>query len=164
VAGQDLTARFTDTRPIAFQAVQDADNVVVLVFDELLAETHDVGAASGALFCISLALSESTGNGCHCEHYGKSNGATHDVLSCGKFVVRCQICFCQEPPAAEPARYPNEKRLSEDFVPIIVAFDVRSPDLLCVILIEHSANSAWAYWIQINPALLQREGETTSGA
>jgi hypothetical protein len=57
VAGQDGAARFADARPIAFKAVEYADDVFVTVFDELLAKTHDVGAASSALSCVSLALS-----------------------------------------------------------------------------------------------------------
>jgi hypothetical protein len=42
VAGQDGAARFADARPIAFKAVEYADDVFVTVFDELLAKTHDV--------------------------------------------------------------------------------------------------------------------------
>jgi hypothetical protein len=48
VADQNLIASFADSRPIALQAVEDADDVVVVVFDQLLAEAHDVGSAGGA--------------------------------------------------------------------------------------------------------------------
>src|ERR1700733_13141965 len=83
VAGQDGTARFTDARPIAFKTVEYADDVFIIVFDELLAETHDVGTASGAFFCIPLALSRRRRTCCQCEQYRKSNNATHDGLFCG---------------------------------------------------------------------------------
>ena len=57
VAGQNLTAGAADSRPIALQAIEDAENVVVVVFDQLLAEAHDVWTAGGAFPRVSLALS-----------------------------------------------------------------------------------------------------------
>jgi hypothetical protein len=60
VAGQDLIAGFADSRSIALQAVENADDVVVIAFDQLLAEAHDVGTARSALPRIALALSRHT--------------------------------------------------------------------------------------------------------
>jgi len=118
VAGQNVTAPFTDARPIAFKTVEYAHDVFVIVFDELLAETHDVGATSGALFCISLALSRSRRCGCDCEHYGKSNYATHGVLSFGSPRPCPGSRFCKKAPTVGLTRCSNQKRLSEDLVPI----------------------------------------------
>jgi hypothetical protein len=59
VTRQDLTARSADSCPIALQAIEDAENVVVIVFDQLLAEAHDVGTAGSALSRVALALSRS---------------------------------------------------------------------------------------------------------
>jgi hypothetical protein len=39
VAGQNLTAGSADSRPIALEAIEDAENVVVVVLDQLLAIT-----------------------------------------------------------------------------------------------------------------------------
>jgi hypothetical protein len=63
VAGRDLIAGFADSRSIALQAVENADDVVVIVFDQLLAEAHDVGTARSALPRIALALSRHHRNG-----------------------------------------------------------------------------------------------------
>ena len=60
LADQDLIAGFADSRSIALQAVENADDVVVIVFDQLLAEAHDVGTARSALARIALALSRHT--------------------------------------------------------------------------------------------------------
>jgi hypothetical protein len=63
VTRQDLTARSADSCPIALQAIEDAENVVVIVFDQLLAEAHDVGTAGRTLSRITLALRRSARNG-----------------------------------------------------------------------------------------------------
>jgi len=63
VADQDLIAGSADSRPMALQAVENAENVVVGVFDHLLAKAHDVRTAGGAFSCIPLALSRRHRNG-----------------------------------------------------------------------------------------------------
>jgi hypothetical protein len=141
VAGQDGTARFTDARPIAFKAVEYADDVFVIVFDKFLAETHDVGAASGALFFISPALSPSRCNGSQRKHYRKSNNAKHDDPSCEKSAVLLPSNRLATKPERVVAS-PKGKRLSEGFVPRKeqIQFVFRSPIFLRAIQTEHSAN------------------------
>ena len=82
---QDLIAGFADSRPVALQAVENADKVVVGVFDDLLTKAHDVGTAGGALPCITLALSRRHRDGRQCERGRKSNPSKHvSPLVCGK--------------------------------------------------------------------------------
>jgi hypothetical protein len=78
VADQDLIAGFADSRSIALQAVENADDVVVIVFDQLPAEAHDVGTAGSALPCIPLALSRHHRDGRQHERGRKSNRPKHD--------------------------------------------------------------------------------------
>jgi hypothetical protein len=79
MAGQDLTALFTDSRPIAFKTVENANNILVIVFDELLAKTHDVGSAGRALLFTTLALGEHRSDGHQCQQSRKSSVAKHDA-------------------------------------------------------------------------------------
>jgi hypothetical protein len=78
VADQHLIAGFADSRSIALQAVENADDVVVVVFDQLLAEAHDVRTAGGALPGIALTLSRHYRNGRQRERCRKSNRPKHD--------------------------------------------------------------------------------------
>jgi hypothetical protein len=48
VADQDLIAGSADSRSMGLQAVENTENVVVGVFDYLLAKAHDVRTAGGA--------------------------------------------------------------------------------------------------------------------
>jgi hypothetical protein len=57
VADQDLIAGSADSRSMGLQAVENTENVVVGVFDYLLAKAHDVRTAGGAFPRIPLALS-----------------------------------------------------------------------------------------------------------
>jgi hypothetical protein len=84
VADQDLIASFADSRPIALQTVEDADDVVVVVFDQLLAEAHDVGTARGALPGIALALSRHHRHGRQRQHARKSNRPNHEFTPCAE--------------------------------------------------------------------------------
>jgi hypothetical protein len=78
VADQDLIAGFADSRSIALQAIENPDDVVVIVFDQLLAEAHDVGTARSALPGIALALSRHYRNGRQHERGRNSNRPKHD--------------------------------------------------------------------------------------
>jgi hypothetical protein len=83
VADQNLIAGSADSRPMALQAVENADNVVVGVFDDLLAKAHDVRTAGGALPCIPLALSRRHRDGRQCQRGRKNNRPKH------MFTPRC---------------------------------------------------------------------------
>jgi hypothetical protein len=77
VADQDLIAGSADSRPMALQAIENADNVVVGVFDDLLTKAHDVGTAGGALPGVTLALSRRHRNACQHKHCRKNNPSKH---------------------------------------------------------------------------------------
>jgi hypothetical protein len=57
VADQDLIAGSADSRSMGLQAVENTENVVIGIFDHLLAKAHDVRTAGGTLPRIPLALS-----------------------------------------------------------------------------------------------------------
>jgi hypothetical protein len=83
VADQDLIAGSAESRSMALQAVKNADDVVVGVFDDLLAKAHDVRTAGGALPCIPLALSRRYRAGRQCKRGRKNNRPKH------MFTPRC---------------------------------------------------------------------------
>jgi hypothetical protein len=67
-----LAACLADFRSIALQTIEDAYNIIVIVFDELFAEAHHVGTACSTLPCVALALSQSRGDGRQCNRNGKT--------------------------------------------------------------------------------------------
>ena len=77
VADKDLITGSADSRPMALQAVENAENVVVGVFDHLLAKAHDVRTAGGAFSCIPLALSRRHRNGRQRQRGRKNNPSKH---------------------------------------------------------------------------------------
>ena len=113
VAGQNLTAGSADSRPIALEAIEDAENVVVVVLDQLLAEAHDVGTAGGALPCISLALSRRRCDGGQRERSRNNHRTKHQVL-----LVLSPLCggLCHSCGRRDTALQPSFRRLRHGVV------------------------------------------------
>jgi hypothetical protein len=77
VAEQDLIAGSADSRSMGLQAVENTENVVIGVFDHLLAKAHDVRTAGGTLPRIPLALSRRHRDGRQCKRSRKNNPSKH---------------------------------------------------------------------------------------